>query len=175
MDPASCPWTCHRCQEMEKRSIALEEEISIPSVSGEESRKATFVKKSSLRIIQWNAEGYASKVFELAARLDEDEIDICLIQESKLSATSAEPYIKGYKTIRADRVAAAGGGLLAFVKQSLVMEVLGTSMIEATEISSFRARVTKRKWVTFSNVYIPPRSSYAQVCKARLDMIPTSK
>ena len=174
-DPIKNLWTCHSCIKKEERSTALKEVIVAEEEVVEESGKERTEVRTSLRILQWNAEAFAGKLFELTQRLQEDEIDVCLIQESRLKENHQTPYIKGYKTIRSDRVGAFGGGLLSFVKKSLVVEETGKSAIEANEISSFRITLGKKKWINLANVYIPPSSSTAQTCELRLDTIPTLK
>ena len=71
--------------------------------------------------------------------------------------------------MRADR----HGGLLAYVKKSLVMEEIGKVAIEATEVSTFRIRLSRNKWVHISNVYVPPENSKGQdSIRLRTDAIP---
>jgi len=66
------------------------------------------------------------------------------------------PFIEGYKIIRSDRVATTrGGGLVTFVRKSLVIEDLGKVALEATEDSTFRIQLAKERWITISNVYFP--------------------
>ena len=132
--------------------------------------------KSSLRILQWNAEGLSTKLYELSARLKEDDIDVCLIQESHLQEKSPMPFIEGYKVIRADRVATIRGGLVAYVRKTLVVEELGKVAIDATEVSSFRIQLKKKKWIHISNVYVPPAGSKGQdIIQLRTHVIPSLK
>jgi len=139
----------------------------------ESAAKMKTTCKSSLRVMQWNAEAVSTKGFELAARLIEDDIDVCVLQESHLKEGAREPFIEGYKTIRADRVATVKGGLLAYVKKSLNVEVLGRVAVEATEVSTFRIQLSKNKWMHISNVYVPPEHSKGQESiTLRPDMIP---
>ena len=113
--------------------------------------------KQSLRVIQWNAEAISTKMYELQARLMEDDVDVCLVQETHLKENSQESYIAGYATIRVDRQAAQHGGLISFVKKSLIVEDLGSDAVNATEMSTFRIRMGKDKWIHFTNVYVPPK------------------
>ena len=74
--------------------------------------------KQSLRIIQWNADSITTKVLELQDRLSAEDIDICLIQETKLKQGVLDPKLEGYECIRADRnLENAGGGLLILIKK----------------------------------------------------------
>ena len=176
IDPIKHQWTCQSCIKKEEKKAELAKEIIVEEEVDEQTPgKAPEQMKSSLRILQWNAEAVSGKIFELTNRLTEDEFDVCLIQESRLKVHATTPYIKGYKTIRSDRVGAFGGGLLAFVKTSLVVEELGVSAIEGTEISSFRIQLSKKKWVNFANVYIPPLDLNCKAFTPRLDTIPALK
>jgi ribonuclease HI len=115
-------------------------------------------------------------MFELEARVKEGDFDACVVQESHLEEKSDTPSITGYKTIRADRKACKHGGLVAFVKKSLVAEDLGEVAIDATETSTFRIRMDQNNWVHISNVYVPPHNSKGQdVIRLVTDIIPALK
>ena len=67
--------------------------------------------------MQWNAGGVSTKAFELREKLLGDDIDICLVQETKLRPKDRTPVIKAYGTIRSDRKGGiAGGGLLTYIR-----------------------------------------------------------
>ena len=114
---------CKRVQEaiLEKATpIVFDEELV------EKSGGMSTETKGYLRILQWNTEALAPKMFELKAKLKDEDFDVCLIQESKLrDGKDRTPHIEGYKAFRADRLAALGGGLIYFVKTSLIVEDLG--------------------------------------------------
>ena len=113
--------------------------------------------KSSLRILQWNADGISPKANELRLRLKEDDYDICLIQETKLRAHQKTPRMEGYASIRQDRPAQnGGGGLLSYIKDTLIFERVQESSRNGTEASTFRVKLGKRKWATVCNIYCPP-------------------
>ena len=78
----------------------------------------------ALSILQWNADGLSTKVVELRERLVAENIDVCVIQETKLKHDLVSPKIYGYKTIlRADRKGTiSGGGLLIYAKETIVVE-----------------------------------------------------
>jgi exonuclease III len=73
-----------------------------------------------LKIIQWNADGLKTKIYELRDRLISKDIDICMVQESKLRLGNPTPRILGYAALRDDRKALNGGGLITYVKLSLI-------------------------------------------------------
>ena len=131
--------------------------------------------KQSLRIIQWNADSITTKVLELQDRLSAEDIDICLIQETKLKKGVLDPKLEGYECIRADRkLKNAGGGLLILIKKTLVFEKLDAVAVEATESLSIKVRMDKRNWIYITNVYTPPCNSVGQdAIILRTDSIPT--
>ena len=157
-------------QELRERKLSFEEDVD-EAAAGTDS-----TNKQILSVLQWNAESITTKVTELADRLTSDDIDVAVIQESHLQEGRKTPFIEGYAPVRADRIAAKHGGLLAYVKKSLVMEEIGCVAIEATEVSMFRVRLSKNKWVHISNVYIPPENSKGQdSIKLRTDAIPAMR
>ena len=106
-----------------------------------------------------------TKVIELKARLVSDDIDVCTIQETKLTENSKLPSFtkKGYDTIRTDvKLTNAGEGLLFLVRSTLVVEPLDAVALEATETMSIKVRLEKNKWVYITNVYTPPEHTIGQ-------------
>ena len=159
----------HKTEKAEEIAKTLSFDKNVDEVSS----RMTTTCKSALRIMQWNAESVSTKLFELRVRLKEYDIYVCFIQESHLQEKSHVPYIDGYKLIRADSVATVKGGLLAYVRKSLVVEEIGRAALDATEVSIFRIQLSKNKWLHISNVYVPPTNSKGQdVIKLRTDAIP---
>ena len=74
--------------------------------------------KSSLRILQWNADGLSTKWPELEDRLKKSNIDIPLIQETNWEQKNKAPRFQGYAPIRYDRGEGQVGGLLCLVKHN---------------------------------------------------------
>ena len=107
-------------------------------------------------------------------RLVKDDIDICLIQETKLKEGQELEDMEGYNQLRADRIQDIdGGGLLTIAKTSLNLSPLDKIAKEGTETQSSRVRLGKNNWVYLTNVYIPPSNSTGQDIVARTDIIPT--
>ena len=113
--------------------------------------------KSSLKILQWNADGLSTKWPELNERLKKEQIDIALIQETKYKQKNKTPTFEGYAPIRYDREG-DGGGLLCLIKHSIPYSEIpkGKQTVGIVESISFRVRIDKRKWLTISNVYMAP-------------------
>ncbi len=79
-----------------------------------------------LRLLQWNADGLATKQHELSHRLNDDSIDICLIQETKLLPEDTTPLFPGFCAVRADRPTnQRGEGLLTLIRDDLVLQKTG--------------------------------------------------
>jgi len=106
-------------------------------IEGEEVSEATPSRtRSSLRIMQWNADGLRSKALELQSRLHKDNIDVCLVQETKLLKRSSTPSMKGYTPYRSDRTNILGGGLIAYVKKDLDFQKIGLRNKSSTPSNS---------------------------------------
>ena len=112
-----------------------------------------------MKIYQWNADGLATKIYELKNRLAEKEIDICMIQETKLRLGDTSPRIPGYACLRDDRKAMYGGGLMTYIKETLIFERIGYSTRSSTEVMTFRVKLGKNKWLNLTNVYAPPTNT----------------
>lgn len=84
-----------------------------------------------------------------------------MIQESQLTTNQKTPTIRGYTPIRVDRKGKAGGGLISFLKNSLIYEKVQDRCLDATETSTFSVKLTRNKWVKLTNVYCPPATSLA--------------
>ena len=113
---------------------------------------------------------------ELLARLIENDIDICIIKESKLTkAEKNPPRVTGYKAaLRSDRIGLAGGGLITYVNDSIVFDSGDKRSLTATESTSMRVRLNKKTWVNISNIYVPPQGSTGQNIEFNVTGIPTS-
>ena len=59
-------------------------------------------------------------VLELQDRLKKQDIDVCLVQETKLRLTHRTQTIKGYGAVRSDRKGGIGGCLIIYIKNTLV-------------------------------------------------------
>ena len=102
---------------------------------------------------QWNADGINTKIHELCERCKDLDLDILLIQESKLrDEQKADPQIPGYTSIRVDRKNRQGGGLISFVRKSLGFERNTDECKNGTEVSTFSVKISKNKWIKISNI-----------------------
>ena len=77
--------------------------------------------------MQWNANGLKNKMVELEEKTRLLDIDIILIQESKLRSSDTNPKLKGYTTNRKDRAVGRGGVLVTFIKEDIPFTVFDHS------------------------------------------------
>ena len=99
------------------------------------------------------------KDLELKERMSQADVDICCIQESKLSSRNKTPKIDGYATIRHDRLATSGGGLLTFIKTDLRFKELQATERLGMESSAIRVFSSRREYIDINNIYLPNTST----------------
>ena len=149
-------WICKQClTEKEDDPIPGTEEVQdTPEPKGRGGLKRP------LRVLQWNADGLNTKIPELRTFLQDHEIDIAMIQESKLTPTKETPKIQGYISLRADRKYAEypGGGLITYIMDNLAYKSHGRTQRGIVETQSFSIQQSASKWLKFTNVYIPPKA-----------------
>jgi hypothetical protein len=117
-------------------------------------------------ILQFNANGIRSKAAELAYFLDQHNVHVAAIQETKLATTSEDPAFPGYSVLRRDRNA-SGGGIAFLIKDNVTYQTVDTptdGTMESLGIKIFFANSN----VTLINVYIPPTSSCPSGYRASL-------
>ena len=87
---------------------------------------------------------------------------MAVIQESKLSSKSKNPYIQNYTTVRKDRPQGHGGGLLVFIHESITFSKQPSSPVALSDLHleelTIMADIGNTKLI-ISNIYIPPASS----------------
>ena len=159
-------WLCNKCEDAEKAANAPPPTLDPIADIDEKAAGMKSFTRESLRIMSWNADGLSTKAGELIDRLNAMEVDICAVQETKFRAGNRTPAFPGYVSVRADRDKRIGGGLLFLIKNTVVFEKLQDISRDGTETSSIRVRMDKKKWLTLTNVYIPPANSTtnAQLC-----------
>ena len=166
-------WTCNKCEKIRLAICSQDDAIPVlHDLVGDRASKMKLFTKKSLRILQWNADSLATKIGELRERVKDRDVDVILIQETKLRGKPT-PRIDGYKeAMRSDRIVAEGGGLLCYIEETLIFEKLFSVSKFATESTTFRVRLDKKTWVHITNVYIPPANSVGQEIKFSPEAIP---
>ena len=97
--------------------------------------------------MQSNADGIRPKLLEQRDILITSNIDIVAIQESKLQKADKIPMIEGYATICKDRNNILGGGLLFFVRNSVIFEKLHSLKKTGKEILSIQVHTSELLWL----------------------------
>ena len=127
--------------------------------------RTTKIDKSNrpqLTIIQLNANGVRNEMQELKILADESKTDIITIQESKLTETNRTPQLEGYSTVRQDRKADKGGGLITFISLELEYTNLAIPTFNKLNIEVQIIRLSGKKTkYHIANIYIPPRNQNA--------------
>ena len=164
-------WKCPQCEKKDGQNTGPIQECGSAEVA--EISRGKF--KNCLRVMQWNSDGLTLKVHELAKRLKSLDIDVCVIQESKLRKKDNTPKVAGYLAIlRSDRPNISGGGLITYAKPEIVYDKVGSAFQDATEVQCVRIKLARKKWLFITNTYIPPPHSKGQVISLRPDIIPTN-
>ena len=113
--------------------------------------------KIRLKIIQFNANGIKSKEVELEQMARELKPDIICIQESKLKAEQAAPYIQGYTTEKVDRER-MGGGVVTYINENI--KYTRQKTLEArdeAQILRIQVHLQPKMSVVVSNLYLTPQ------------------
>ena len=111
-----------------------------------------------LKILQWNCNGIKTKTQELISFVNQHQIKVIALQETKLNNNSTPPDIPNFTLVRKDRTKDKGGGIAIFVHKSILFAQTpnlpddGHSEINGVEIGNIKIR----------NIYIPPVTSCAQ-------------
>ncbi|MEL7306976.1 MAG: reverse transcriptase domain-containing protein [Pseudomonadota bacterium] len=137
-----------------------EERVDKGGVGGREEWKK--LRKGHLRVLQWNADGLTGKKAELEDFLRRWDVDVAVIQETKLGNKTKTPVIQGYTAVRKDRVVVRrgeemkGGGLLTYIKREIPFRRLQGWKGGTTEGLSVVVDCDRRDRLTITNVYRPP-------------------
>ena len=95
-----------------------------------------------LRVLQLNINGLRNKTSELSCILAEYQIDVAMIQETKLDQSTRDPSIPGYSMVRKDRDS-HGGGIAILIKENLKYlsvehNVMPDNQVECMTVEVFR-------------------------------------
>ena len=153
-------WICRKCTNIQQNHTSESTNRVLPGPTNSlPSQPVPSTLWNKLKIYQWNADGILPKLLELWNRLLNSDIDILAVQESKLRKTDQTPSIKRYATIRKDRNAILGGGLLVVIRMDIVFEKLHSFEKAGMEILSIHLKATKSSWLDLYNVYLPNTST----------------
>lgn len=114
------------------------------------------IKPHSLTIGFFNANGLRDQRDEVAAFLNEHQVDILLVQETFLKPCHRSPRIANYDVIRDDRTLSRLGGTLIYFKRSLHCIPCTRPSLTNLEVSICRIAMTGHRPITLASVYLPP-------------------
>ena len=129
------------------------------------------VPRDGLRIIQWNVDGLGTSLVDLIGLVErEPEIDVLMIQETKLLPTAPDPRLPGYAAIRRDRPTptrggSRAGGLMTFVKEDIPYRVVNAYSGDeenGTECLAVEIRLDQGRSFTLVNTYRAPTREAGQ-------------
>ena len=153
-------WICNECSKpppVFKPCPKLDDNVE------DDAKDMITESKEYLRILQWNANGLSAKADELEVSLGKLDVDVCLIQETKLRPKHREPSFEKYRMLRFDReTTKVGGGLATLIKKTLPFEEIYKGSKDGTDVQTCRVRMSKNKWMTITNLYCPPVNSKGQ-------------
>ena len=112
-------------------------------------------KTKPVNVLQWNAEEISTKKVPLTERLRKEDIDVACIQETHLNP-DRRFNIRGYETLRHDRIGRQKGGVLILVKNTL-LPIQNKFIVETnqqSEIQGVQISLTNQD-LTIYNLYCP--------------------
>nr|KAG5693104.1 hypothetical protein BaRGS_014054 [Batillaria attramentaria] len=118
--------------------------------TGRQNNKAK--DSPNINIMHWNAEGVSNKKTELEHFLQQNDINICCLQETHLQEGKSFK-IRGYQAFRSDRQGRNKGGVLTLVRNNINASQTKTFMEEA-EYVEVKIR-TKDSDISIVNYYCP--------------------
>ena len=119
-----------------------------------------------IRVMQWNCDHLSTRIPELEVWLRRHEVDVAVLQETKLREEDGDVRVSGYEMVRRDRWRGGGsrfsrgGGLVTLVRRGwgyreIVSGVARDDVVEALSVEVVSPLGVK--WRVL-NVYIPPES-----------------
>ena len=119
-----------------------------------------------MKVLQWNADSFLSKKEEFREVIKEKDIDIFLIQETKMIATDKAPNFPGYTILNKPRKQPAGkeknrgGGLLIGIRNTIPYRDIKNNNLRdkddgITEWQTIEIPISQKEKWRITNVYIP--------------------
>ena len=158
-------WRCRGCiqseAERETTKNYVEEGDEVEYVM-----RAELGKKGPIKILQWNADSISTKKEELKALIKEKEIDVFLIQETKMTRDDKPLSLPGYTILSKPRQQVAGneknrgGGLLIGIRRTIPFREIKKNNLrdaddEITEWQTIEIPISQKEKLRVTNIYIP--------------------
>jgi hypothetical protein len=124
------------------------------------STNTTTEDKNLLKIVQININGISNKSHELNDFVKTHDVDILLVQETKLNPDSKTPLIQNFSAIRKDRTSNKGGGLITYVKTNITFSDIKVPLQlndNFIEVQNIKIHLDNTKFINLVNLYIAPR------------------
>ena len=120
----------------------------------------------SIKVAQWNCDHLQAKIPELEVWLRKNDVDVALIQETKLREEDGEVRVRGYEVVRRDRWRegrsrwSRGGGLVTLVRNGWSYRVMksGVSVDSGVEVLHVQVMDGRDGVWSLVNVYVPPEA-----------------
>ena len=91
-------WTCPACSSQQRLDA-----VNQPGATRAADPKRAIGTRDKLRILQWNVDGVGTAVVDLLGFIEQDpNLDVILVQESKLLPSDKTPSLPGYTAVRRD-------------------------------------------------------------------------
>ena len=148
-------WKCNFCVSSHNRKGI---DISNSPSNVAETRTDLFTR-GNMKILQWNTNRLKTKMVELEDKSRLLDLDIIMIQETKLCSKDKVPSIIGYATVRNDRGEGRGGGLITFIKDDIPYTIIEhTQAVQNSllEILMIQLNSSSLKLMICANLYCPP-------------------
>ena len=159
-------WQCLECQEAEAPPQPPGED------QGEEQETRYGIRRTKINkmnILQYNIDTVSSKLEELKLLLKEEDIDVFLLQETKMIDSDKKPKIPGYSVLISNRTQTRGneenrgGGLMIGIRHDTPYKEIdlkiGKNPDNHTESMSIEIPTAPHKKLRLTNVYIPPANT----------------
>ena len=158
-------WECKECVSQERADAAVEAGVQVPIRDGARGGG------DGLTVMQWNCDRLSSCIADLEVWLAANDVDVALLQETKLRAEDGEVKVRGYEVVRKDRCRVGrsrwsrGGGLVTLVRtgwmyRRLACGLPGDDVVEALSVEVVSPGGTV--WRVM-NLYVPPEGVVEEV------------
>ena len=116
-----------------------------------------------LRLMQWTANRIRGKITELLTFLHIKNVNIAVIQETKLTNKTKPLKAPGWAAVRLDRHKNKGGGLLMLIKDTISFVDNTAALPQSADPHLVQQGISitmpNRQQLHIHNIHIPPRSS----------------
>ena len=149
-------WNCNPCKVEHGSRNNVTADVPLP-------QPAKTPTQDVIRVLQWNAGGIHKHIMELESYLDEEKIDICCLQETKMIPSDSSPCFVKYTVVKRDRLLermVRGGGVMTLIRNDLSYRVVDCPVernnqgVEGLSVEV----VTGEEPLTITNIYLCHRS-----------------